>query len=97
VPAEDRPYVFDRFYRGRHANRAGGSGLGLSIAKWIVEKHGGSIALSSEPEGITELVIRLPLAADSLGAADRKSAATPREARHEGATLPPRAQSTEMV
>lgn len=59
IPAEDLPYVFERFYRGRHARRLGGSGLGLFIAKWIVEKHGGRIALRSQPDGTTELEIRL--------------------------------------
>jgi signal transduction histidine kinase len=63
VPSADLPYVFDRFYRGRHNARIpGGSGLGLSIAKWIVEKHAGTIALASEPGGVTELEIRLPRA-----------------------------------
>ncbi|WP_159710582.1 sensor histidine kinase [Geminicoccus flavidas] len=63
VPPEDLPYIFDRFYRGRQDQlKTGGSGLGLSIAKWIVEKHGGQIGLSSGPDGITELEIRLPLA-----------------------------------
>jgi two-component system, OmpR family, sensor kinase len=63
VPAEDLPYVFDRFYRGRHnASPSGGSGLGLSIAKWIVEKHAGTIALVSKPGGVTELEIHLPVA-----------------------------------
>jgi two-component system, OmpR family, sensor kinase len=61
VPTEDLPYVFDRFYRGRqNASPSGGSGLGLSIAKWIVEKHAGTIALASKPGGVTELEIRLP-------------------------------------
>lgn len=47
--------MFDRFYRGGH-ERTGmnGSGLGLSIAKWIVEKHGGSIGLSSLADGTIE-------------------------------------------
>lgn len=64
IPASDLPYIFDRFYRGRSraARVKSGSGLGLSIAKWIVEKHDGSIALMSLPEGVTELTIRLPLA-----------------------------------
>lgn len=64
IPPDDLPYVFDRFYRGRRhsANSKGGSGLGLSIAKWIVEKHAGTIAVASDPEGVTELIIRLPLA-----------------------------------
>jgi two-component system, OmpR family, sensor kinase len=64
IPPDDLPYVFDRFYRGRRhaANAKAGSGLGLSIAKWIVEKHAGTIAVASDPEGVTELIIRLPLA-----------------------------------
>jgi signal transduction histidine kinase len=64
IPPDDLPYVFDRFYRGRRhvANSKAGSGLGLSIAKWIVEKHAGTITVASDPEGVTELSIRLPLA-----------------------------------
>jgi signal transduction histidine kinase len=64
IPPDDLPYVFDRFYRGRRqsAKSKTGSGLGLSIAKWIVEKHAGTIAVASDREGVTELIIRLPLA-----------------------------------
>ena len=61
IPPEDLPYVFDRFYRGRQATPIGGSGLGLSIAKWIVEKLGGEIAMDSLPDGVTELKIHLRL------------------------------------
>lgn len=68
IPKEDLPYVFERFYRGRHANASGGSGLGLYIAKWIVEKHGGTIALASRPDGVTELEIRLKRSAPSEAA-----------------------------
>ena len=62
VPAEELPYVFERFYRirGRARRPAEGSGLGLPIAKWIAEKHDGSIAMSSRPGEATELVIELP-------------------------------------
>jgi two-component system, OmpR family, sensor kinase len=63
IALEDLPYLFDRFYRGRGiaGQDAVGSGLGLPIAKWIVERHGGSIALTRAPDGNTEVTIRLPL------------------------------------
>ncbi len=63
VPVEELPHVFERFYRvrGGAEQRTDGSGLGLSIAKWIAEKHGGSIAMSSTPGRQTELTISLPL------------------------------------
>jgi heavy metal sensor kinase len=50
VPLEDRPKIFDRFYRVDKARwrESGGAGLGLSIAKWVVEAHGGSIELDSK-------------------------------------------------
>lgn len=50
---EDLPHVFDRFYRGdKVRGRNGGHGLGLSIAEWIVKKHGGNIEIiSQEGEG----------------------------------------------
>jgi two-component system OmpR family sensor kinase len=64
IPSEELPYVFERFYRGRdsRSRASSGSGLGLPIAKWIVEKHGGKIAISSPPGDVTELEIRIPLA-----------------------------------
>jgi len=63
VDPEELPFVFDRYYRGRNnASRAAkGLGVGLSIAKTIVERHGGSIALeAAEPQGAV-LRIRLPV------------------------------------
>jgi signal transduction histidine kinase len=64
IPAVDLPFVFNRFYRGRQAVAGGtsGSGLGLSIAKWIIETHGGTVALTSARRQTT-VAIRLPVRA----------------------------------
>ncbi len=53
IPPEDLPRVFERFYRveksrTRAAGTPGGAGLGLSIAKWIAQGHGGRLEVSSE-------------------------------------------------
>jgi signal transduction histidine kinase len=55
-------HAFDRFYRGEEAQRLepAGTGLGLSIAKWIVERHGGAIALTQRSPRGTTLTVRLP-------------------------------------
>jgi two-component system OmpR family sensor kinase len=67
IPQEHLPHIFDRFYRvdsGR-ARAAGGVGLGLSITRWAVEEHGGTISVSSEADQGSEFVVRLPLAGES--------------------------------
>jgi two-component system, OmpR family, sensor kinase len=64
VPPEELPFVFERFYRirGGAKRRPDGSGLGLPIAKWITEKHAGTIALDSTAGEGTTLTISLPRA-----------------------------------
>lgn len=63
ISPEAMPRIFDRFFRADAARRNGlsvGSGLGLSIAKWIVEVHGGSIHASSEPHCGSSFLVSLP-------------------------------------
>jgi two-component system OmpR family sensor kinase len=61
IPTEHLPHVFDRFYKAdaSRAGVSGGSGLGLSIVKAIVERHGGTISVASQP-GRTVFEIVLP-------------------------------------
>lgn len=62
IAAEEQPKLFDRFYRadkGRSKEK-GGSGLGLSIVKWIVEAHMGTVGVDSEPGRGTSVKICLP-------------------------------------
>ncbi len=62
VPSEDVPYIFDRFYRGEksRSRSTGGAGLGLAIAKGIVEAHQGRIGVESHP-GETCFYLTLPI------------------------------------
>jgi two-component system sensor histidine kinase KdpD len=63
VPEEDRELVFDKFYRLRASRQIGGTGLGLTICKAIVEAHGGRIWVSGNPGGGALVTFTLPLLA----------------------------------
>ena len=60
IADEDRPHVFDRFYRGEAARAKPGSGLGLAIVKQIVEAHDGTVSIEPAPGGGTTASITLP-------------------------------------
>jgi signal transduction histidine kinase len=68
ISPEHLPHVFDRFYKAdaSRTDVSGGSGLGLSIVKAIVERHGGRISVESRP-GRTVFEIQLPARADPAG------------------------------
>jgi two-component system OmpR family sensor kinase len=70
ISTEDRPRVFDRFYRGASAHEAGaphGSGLGLAIVKRIAERHGADVALGSGIDGAgLSLTVRFPAGSDAV-------------------------------
>lgn len=64
IQPDDLPYIFDRFYRGdpsRKRTENSGFGLGLSIAKWIVDRHGGQIEVESQVGKGTRFTVWLPL------------------------------------
>jgi|SRR5271165_1224669 len=77
IPADEREHIFDPFFRGRRAlsEQIHGTGLGLNLVKKIVEAHGGTIEVKSEPMQGAEFIIRIPVTpeevqhefADSLG------------------------------
>ena len=63
IAPEEREHVFERFYRSDRARTGHGAGLGLSIARWIVEQHRGRILAGEPPGGGTAMYVDLPLRA----------------------------------
>lgn len=63
IPVEDRPHVFERFYQSNHSQQSkmGGYGLGLSIAKLIVEQHGGTINFDTTVDKGTTFFFTVPI------------------------------------
>jgi two-component system phosphate regulon sensor histidine kinase PhoR len=61
IAREDLPHIFERFYKGDKSRAGQGSGIGLAIAKHVVESHGGNIQVESEEGKGTTFTINLPL------------------------------------
>ena len=76
IPAAERERVFDKFYRGQAAKQNdGGTGLGLTICRAVVQAHGGSIGVAGRVGGGTKVRFTLPLGAPA------RLASTPAERR----------------
>ena len=80
IPAEDLPHIFERFYRAeksRTRRETTGFGLGLSIANWIVGRHGGRIEVNSQEGKGTTFAIWLPLDTNNKPPDTQKSPTMP--------------------
>jgi signal transduction histidine kinase len=63
IPSEEQKHVFDAFFRGKQAvlGQIHGTGLGLNLVKKIVEAHGGTIHVQSQPGAGTSFIVRIPV------------------------------------
>ena len=77
VPQDQLPYIFDKFFQIGQQARSKGAGLGLAIAREIVEAHGGTISAESSDGQGTTFHIALPSQASS----DSKTTGTPASPR----------------
>jgi signal transduction histidine kinase len=64
IAESDQPHIFDRFWRADkvRSRGEGGAGLGLSIARWIVDQHRGSLEVRSSPSQGSTFTVKIPLA-----------------------------------
>jgi signal transduction histidine kinase len=88
IPSEHLPHVFERFYRVDESRSRddGGTGIGLAIARSVVEAHGGRIWADSEPGRGSAFTFVLPMASPSGDPAGERSSAVPSKEtrRHHG-------------
>jgi signal transduction histidine kinase len=64
IPREEQNFIFDPFFRGQRAvnDQLHGTGLGLNLAKKIIEAHGGTLRVDSQPNQRTEFIVTIPAA-----------------------------------
>ena len=63
VVPDDLPRIFDAYYQSEPDRRRGGNGLGLALARWVIEQHGGTISAANRTAGGCCITIALPLEA----------------------------------
>ena len=78
IAEQDLPYVFEPYYQSAAAAGSRGFGLGLALARWVVEQHHGTISAANAASGGCSVAIELPVAAHDLplAARDRPLAAS---------------------
>jgi signal transduction histidine kinase len=59
------PLIFDAYYQAEAGRMRGGTGLGLALARWVVEEHGGHVMAENRAEGGCRIVMTLPLARET--------------------------------
>jgi signal transduction histidine kinase len=64
ITEDDQRHIFDRFWRADkvRSRGMGGAGLGLSIAKWIIDRHNGTVHVASKPGQGSTFTVRIPIA-----------------------------------
>ena len=60
IPEEELPHVFDKYFRGKNAQKLPGVGLGLSVVKSVAEAHGGKVGVKNISRGGAEFIVLLP-------------------------------------
>lgn len=62
IAPEGQPLIFERLFRGHNASGIGGTGIGLRLARYIIDLHGGDISVRSTLGAGSTFTVRLPIA-----------------------------------
>jgi signal transduction histidine kinase len=82
IAPQDRPRIFERFFRAEHTTEQNGQGLGLSLVRELTLAHGGEIVLADSAKGWTEFLLTLPKAPEPASATSPPLDCPPTEQLH---------------